>query len=1201
MDSDPISEATPKRRKTESGYQSVPRTWDSDNDSGDELFNEFDQQNTVATLPLQSSSRDPPTQLKRPGAGTQPTQILGTPKKHLNPLSSPPPSVQVARSSPPAASSPTSSLPAEPALKPKPQQNGRPGGLLASVMAPPGTAFRRPVGVQKKPPVIDLSDDDDAPIEHSSDEDTQPMKSTIRPTEFTRGGRGLNSSPNWVEDSPRQQNSQERFKSITSQFKYGQSANISSANNPSDDMASAYGGVSRTKQKVPSRQAGPARAQPVDMTIDDLTDLDVRKKVERILLITPGKPIQQMLDALAKKHGNADDAIEYLLNEDDKHLQQLLSSKMGKPQQHIDLTLASSDIEKGVAKPAARPVAKVPPPRPMAKQEVKAPTRTIQEKYSSTQRLSIPKPAAVSQPEPPKRKRLMQGRKNPSISLDDSSPEKPTVINRSVKKPVVIESDSEDEPAAIMTDDEEEAEEYNSDFEGRLLKFFNTCSVQDLADVAATPATNAELIVSKRPFRNLDAVRAVSDAKPNAKTGRKSTKKAIGEKIVDICEEMFTGYEAVDDLVAKCEALGKPIAETMKKWGLDLQEAARSGELNLTTLEETQDSGIGTPSSSVNFGDDDDIKPVSTKSGKSAFLKQPSIMSTDLQMKDYQLVGLNWLNLLWTKRLSCILADDMGLGKTCQVISFLAHLRETGVPGVHLVVVPGSTLENWLREFNRFCPALRVEPYYGSQATREEMRYSIEEDLDDIDVIVTTYETAANNRVDTKFLSKLRPTVCVFDEGHALKNSKSNRHQALMRIPATFRLLLSGTPLQNNLQELVSLLSFILPQLFEERKDHLEYIFKHKASTKDADHSALLSAQRIARARSMMTPFILRRKKAQVLKHMPAKHTRVEYCEMTPSQADYYNSQVAEAIAEREQQQSSGIKAKAGSTSGTLMALRFAAIHPLLSRYRYTDKVLRKIQTALMTDDEFGSNRPDQVWKYLTEDLKGGDFALHKFCWERSSFLGKYMLKDSEWMDSGKVQVLKKLLEAYIANGDKILVFSQFTTMMNILEWVLETLGIKFMRLDGSTEMARRQDIIDQFSTDESIPVFMLSTKAGGAGINLACANKVVIFDSSFNPQEDVQAENRAHRVGQTREVEVVRLVTRGTIEEQIHMLGESKLALDSRVAGEGGDEKKAEAEGEKMVEKLFFDGLEKGKEGKDAKEQFKDGLKGAGLDVRDD
>ncbi|KAK8209026.1 DNA-dependent ATPase fun30 [Zalaria obscura] len=675
MDSDPISEATPKRRKTESGYQSVPRTWDSDNDSGDELFNEFDQQNTVATLPLQSSSRDPPTQLKRPGAGTQPTQILGTPKKHLNPLSSPPPSVQVARSSPPAASSPTSSLPAEPALKPKPQQNGRPGGLLASVMAPPGTAFRRPVGVQKKPPVIDLSDDDDAPIEHSSDEDTQPMKSTIRPTEFTRGGRGLNSSPNWVEDSPRQQNSQERFKSITSQFKYGQSANISSANNPSDDMASAYGGVSRTKQKVPSRQAGPARAQPVDMTIDDLTDLDVRKKVERILLITPGKPIQQMLDALAKKHGNADDAIEYLLNEDDKHLQQLLSSKMGKPQQHIDLTLASSDIEKGVAKPAARPVAKVPPPRPMAKQEVKAPTRTIQEKYSSTQRLSIPKPAA------------------------------------------------------------------------------------DLADVAATPATNAELIVSKRPFRNLDAVRAVSDAKPNAKTGRKSTKKAIGEKIVDICEEMFTGYEAVDDLVAKCEALGKPIAETMKKWGLDLQEAARSGELNLTTLEETQDSGIGTPSSSVNFGDDDDIKPVSTKSGKSAFLKQPSIMSTDLQMKDYQLVGLNWLNLLWTKRLSCILADDMGLGKTCQVISFLAHLRETGVPGVHLVVVPGSTLENWLREFNRFCPALRVEPYYGSQATREEMRYSIEEDLDDIDVIVTTYETAANNRVDTKFLSKLRPTL----------------------------------------------------------------------------------------------------------------------------------------------------------------------------------------------------------------------------------------------------------------------------------------------------------------------------------------------------------------------------------------------------------------------------------------------------------
>ena len=141
-------------------------------------------------------------------------------------------------------------------------------------------------------------------------------------------------------------------------------------------------------------------------------------------------------------------------------------------------------------------------------------------------------------------------------------------------------------------------------------------------------------------------------------------------------------------------------------------------------------------------------------------------------------------------------------------------------------------------------------------------------------------------------------------------------------------------------------------------------------------------------------------------------------------------------------------------------------------------------------------------------------------------------------------------MKQYRANGDRVLVFSQFVQVLNILELVLETLDLRFFRLDGSTKVEERQSMIDEFYADESIAVFLLSTKAGGAGINLACANKVIIFDSSFNPQDDIQAENRAHRVGQTREVEVVRLISRGTIEEQIHRLGETKLALDDRIAG---------------------------------------------------
>ena len=174
-------------------------------------------------------------------------------------------------------------------------------------------------------------------------------------------------------------------------------------------------------------------------------------------------------------------------------------------------------------------------------------------------------------------------------------------------------------------------------------------------------------------------------------------------------------------------------------------------------------------------------------------------------------------------------------------------------------------------------------------------------------------------------------------------------------------------------------------------------------------------------------------------------------------------------------------------------------------------------------------------------------------------------------MNSGKVDKLCELLKKFKENGDRTLIFSQFTLVMDILEYVLETINMGFFRLDGRTNVEDRQSILDAFYEQTDIPVFMLSTKAGGAGINLACANKVIIFDSSFNPQEDVQAENRAHRVGQTREVEVIRLVTKGTIEEQIYALGQTKLALDQRVVGDDlADSKRSEEVGMKVVEDMM-------------------------------
>ncbi|KNC29972.1 hypothetical protein FF38_07791, partial [Lucilia cuprina] len=209
----------------------------------------------------------------------------------------------------------------------------------------------------------------------------------------------------------------------------------------------------------------------------------------------------------------------------------------------------------------------------------------------------------------------------------------------------------------------------------------------------------------------------------------------------------------------------------------------------------------------------------------------------------------------------------MGLGKTLQVIAFLAHLKEIGERGPHLVVCPASTLENWLREFARFAPTLKVEPYYGSQPERAEIREELLSSNNTFEVLVTTYNLATGGKSDTSFLKSLGFNVCVYDEGHLLKNSQSERYNKLMKLRASFRVLLTGTPLQNNLRELVSLLSFILPELFEQNREDLLEVFKFKAKATSTESEKsrddLLSEQRIRKAKTMMTPFVMRRRKEQ--------------------------------------------------------------------------------------------------------------------------------------------------------------------------------------------------------------------------------------------------------------------------------------------------------------------------------------------------
>ncbi|WEW59969.1 DNA-dependent ATPase fun30 [Emydomyces testavorans] len=1096
-----------------------------------------DDDETVATVPLyphlqasKTQASTIPTQPLYTQKLTQPTQILERPTP---PTSSPihdPSVVQVPASSPLAPTT-TSRYP-----RPK-------AGALSTSMAPSGTRFRPPARVApvRRIPVVDVEDDGPTYRGGSSDDDLPLGATDIKPSTFTQASKIPEKER--VPESPVAANSATKFQEITAAAFYKPNPTVKGVNKRQADAT--------TTQAASTKKARSSLTTPVPeaFTLDDIEDYNVRIKVERIRNVYPNKAVQVCLEALLKKKGNYEDAVDYIASFED--------SAPGNPTSDDELSL---DHKTASAKAPVAP----------AKQQIKARTR-IQDKWAAGQRIGQkPNRGEASQP----RRRLIRGAKSRPVS-PISSPVRPASVgvtkkpgrlvrgrkNHSLSRsnsPVLshVESDTSDSAPEESEDD--------GSLQVKVLKFFNTCSADDLADIAELAPDVASCFMSKRPFTSLAQVREISieGAQPKETKNRKP-KKPMGDKVVDKCLDMWTGYEAVDALVKRCEALGAPIADEMKRWGVDIFGAKTVGELELTSLTKSissDDSGVGTPSS-----DGGEL------AGKK-FLGQPSIMSEHIKMKDYQVVGINWLNLLFEQKLSCILADDMGLGKTCQVIAFLAHLFEKGVNGPHLIVVPSSTLENWLREFSVFCPKLNVMPYYAGQNERANIREEIEVNRGSINVVITTY-TIAKAKIDSAFLASMNFCACVFDEGHMLKSSKSLLYNKLIRIPARFRLLLTGTPLQNNLQELASLLGFILPQVFRERKDDLEYIFSAKAKTIDT-HSALLSAQRIARAKSMLTPFVLRRKKHQVI-DLPPKITRVEYCAMNEAQKEIYQNEtekVRQIVADR----AAGKKVVSKSTN-ILMKLRQAAIHPLFYRRKYDDKTLSRIAKACLKDPKWTMSDPDAIYEEL---LPYSDFECHMLCANNPDSLGKFTLKNNEWMDSGKVEKLCELLKKYTENGDRVLIFSQFTMVMDILEQVLETLHIRFFRLDGMTSVEDRQSILDAFYEQVDIPVFMLSTKAGGAGINLACANKVIIFDSSFNPQDDIQAENRAHRVGQTKEVEVVRLVTKGTIEEQIYALGQTKLVLDQRVAGEEEAGKKREEVGMKAVEAMVIAKLEGEKDG---------------------
>ncbi|KAF3920911.1 hypothetical protein ABW21_db0209031 [Orbilia brochopaga] len=1098
------------------------------------------------TFPIRDLPGDEIDDLPSSPPATIPTQIIGTPARNG-------PVVQVAASSPVIKESPI-------------QPRAVPAAALpaAAAATPPA---RRPYIVK-----IDLTDDTEVPYAGSSSDEEDSKKDSVansaattfyqsRPTRSPSNGASPSSTLRVSESPVAKADSVANMRSYAGQFTFNASkrpdwsgaANAANAANDVANMRRKFANAQlQSKPSLPQR----APAAPRPSGVIDLTDAS--PLIEALIKEFPEMAKQKVIKAVRDSNHNHERAKLALQKQQlmdwgfEPHIlvprvkrvypaldMKVVLGALIKNSGGFDKTIAYlADVQSApeviVLDDDQEPTGTVAAKRNAQRQ----PKKTIREKFSN-----LAGPTVISPPAKPAG--------SPTAPSGEASvpetvkPRRRLVLGKKLRQ---LESSESPETVDLVSSGEEDGEGGQSGAveegsESDVLKFINSADVAGLVDLSFTDDATAELILAQRPFASLEDVRGVAD--PNVLMGRGKNRapKVVGDRVVDQCLETWQGFLAVDSLLKSCQELGDKIKEGMKLMGVEVG-AADSGE-GLDIVAPVETDGVDPTSGGIGHSG-------LSQGVQNLTIGQPKLMSEDMTLKPYQVLGVHWLKLLHEKELGAILADEMGLGKTCQVIAFLALLLERGVKGPHIVVVPPSTLENWLREFHRFCPTLKVEVYYGTAKERQAIRDELCSNSD-FNVLVTTYNTfqgtSQTAKLDRWFLRRFNFNVAIFDEGHQLKNSSSNRAQSLATLKTQFRVLLTGTPLQNNLQELMNLLAFILPQLFEGRIEQLSSIFRYKATTADkaTDNSKLLSYERVRRAKAIMTPFVLRRRKAQVLKDLPQKFRTVVECELTPGQAKLYQRFLDQTIARAQGEDKK-------NRGNMLMKLRQAAIHPLLVRDIYTDDYVREMARDIREEPDYCSR--EHSTSAIAEDMRAmTDWELHGLCQQYPGTLKPYRLAHDEWMDSAKVIALRQILADAKAKGDRVLIFSQFTTVLDILERVLQTLTVPFVRLDGSTHVALRQDLVDQFEDEKDITAFLLSTKAGGVGLNLAAANRVVIFDSSFNPFDDLQAEDRAWRIGQTRDVHVSRLVAKGTVEEAIQNLANTKLMLDASVSSENPEE----------------------------------------------
>uniref|UniRef100_A0A182NPB6 Helicase ATP-binding domain-containing protein n=1 Tax=Anopheles dirus TaxID=7168 RepID=A0A182NPB6_9DIPT len=454
-------------------------------------------------------------------------------------------------------------------------------------------------------------------------------------------------------------------------------------------------------------------------------------------------------------------------------------------------------------------------------------------------------------------------------------------------------------------------------------------------------------------------------------------------------------------------------------------------------------------------------------------------------MREHQVRGLNWLVSMHSNNLNGILADEMGLGKTIQSLGMIGYLmHECKLKGPFLIVVPLSTLENWMKEFARFLPSAKVLRGHALGEEKRAVFQAMRVKQPSWNVVLTTYEFLTNN---VYHFGRLNFHYTIIDEGHKAKNELTLFAGALRRCKTQSMVLLTGTPIHNNLHELWALLNLLMPAFFNDA-NNFDAWFKVEDCV-DPDHEQTIRLKRL------LSSLMLRRTKQDVTPDIPPK-----------VHIDIY-------------------------------------MPPTEQTCRWSARVLQRNLVELKPDGSTTYFRIANIVPHLRKAV------MHPFLLPGAESLDTNDVTDEIVNCSAKMIVLDKLLARLRARGSKVLIFTQWSIMLDILADYLDWRGYRYCVLCGDTKLADRQSEMDVFNAPDSDKfVFLLTTRAGGLGINLIAADTVIFYDMDFNPQADFQAEDRAHRIGQTRRVHIFRLIVRGSFDELLYLHSERKRRLDASV-----------------------------------------------------